>query len=663
MAGFLYQAFVYLVAAVVMVPIAKRLGLGSVLGYLIAGMIIGPILGIVGAETQDLQHYAEFGVVMMLFLIGLELEPRALWGMRHRLLGLGGLQISVTTVLITLAALAMGLYWTVALAVGLTFSLSSTAIVMQTLGEKGLIRTDGGRAAFSVLLTQDIAVIPMLALIPLLAAPALMGGDHAGLSDIVFTAGGASGDVPLNMLDGQPGWIVTLVVLGSVALIVGGGHFLTRPMFGYLAQAKLPEIFTAAALLLVIGIALLMTLVGLSPALGTFLAGVVLANSEYRHELEADIEPFKGLLLGLFFITVGAGMDFGLFAEDALLVIGLTLGLMALKAGVLFTLAKLFRIRGSAGWLFTLSLAQAGEFGFVLLSFTTQNGVIPGELGQLLNLIVTLSMLLTPALFIAYDRLIASRVDSDQPDEDEIDESGPVIIAGLGRFGQVVNRMLLANGHKTVVLDYHNELISGMRRFGVRAFFGDPTRPDLLLAAGIRDARVIVIAVDDRDASVKMVDYVTREHPQVHVVARAYDREHVYRLYAAGARDIVRETFDSSVRAGRYAMLSMGHLPCEAERAARLYVKQDRSDLAELARLWDPDLSMWENEAYAEKAREINQHLNESMMGLRRTLHDKAERSWTPPPPGDVFGDEGAPDRADSASEDGKQSDPARAGD
>ena len=663
MAGFLYQAFVYLVAAVVMVPIAKRLGLGSVLGYLIAGMIIGPILGIVGAETQDLQHYAEFGVVMMLFLIGLELEPRALWGMRHRLLGLGGLQISVTTVLITLAALAMGLYWTVALAVGLTFSLSSTAIVMQTLGEKGLIRTDGGRAAFSVLLTQDIAVIPMLALIPLLAAPALMGGDHAGLSDIVFTAGGASGDVPLNMLDGQPGWIVTLVVLGSVALIVGGGHFLTRPMFGYLAQAKLPEIFTAAALLLVIGIALLMTLVGLSPALGTFLAGVVLANSEYRHELEADIEPFKGLLLGLFFITVGAGMDFGLFAEDALLVIGLTLGLMALKAGVLFTLAKLFRIRGSAGWLFTLSLAQAGEFGFVLLSFTTQNGVIPGELGQLLNLIVTLSMLLTPALFIAYDRLIASRVDSDQPDEDEIDESGPVIIAGLGRFGQVVNRMLLANGHKTVVLDYHNELISGMRRFGVRAFFGDPTRPDLLLAAGIRDARVIVIAVDDRDASVKMVDYVTREHPQVHVVARAYDREHVYRLYAAGARDIVRETFDSSVRAGRYAMLSMGHHPFEAERAARLYVKQDRSDLAELARLWDPDLSMWENEAYAEKAREINQHLNESMMGLRRTLHDKAERSWTPPPPGDVFGDEGAPDRADSASEDGKQSDPARAGD
>ncbi|MHA3977643.1 monovalent cation:proton antiporter-2 (CPA2) family protein [Halovulum sp. GXIMD14794] len=648
MATFLYQAFIYLLAAVIMVPIAKRLGLGSVLGYLIAGMIIGPILGIVGTETQDLQHYAEFGVVMMLFLIGLELEPRHLWGMRHRLLGLGGLQISVTTVLITLAAMAFGLHWTVALAIGLTFSLSSTAIVMQTLGEKGLTRTDGGRAAFSVLLTQDIAVIPMLALIPLLAAPQLIEATDAGLSNIIFTAGGGGED--MNLLEGQPGWIVTLVLLGSVGVIVGGGHFLTRPVFRFLSEAKLPEIFTAAALLLVIGIALLMTVVGLSPALGTFLAGVVLANSEYRHELEADIEPFKGLLLGLFFITVGALINFDAFAQDAFLIVSLTLLVMALKAGVLFSLAKLFRIRGSAGWLFTLSLAQAGEFGFVLVSFTTQNGVIPRETGQLLNMIVTLSMLLTPVLFIAYDKLIASRVDVDRPDDDEIDETGPVIIAGLGRFGQIVNRMLLANGHKTVVLDYHNDLISGLRKFGVRAFFGDPSRPDLLLAAGIRDARVIVIAVDDPEAAVKMVDYVTREHPHVHVVARAYDREHVYRLYAAGARDIVRETFDASVRAGRYAMLAMGHHPFEAERAARLYVKQDRADLADLARLWDPDLTLWENEAYADKAREINQRLNESMMGLRRTLHEKAERAWTPPPKGGTVNrNKGA---ADDANED-----------
>ncbi|WP_112324043.1 monovalent cation:proton antiporter-2 (CPA2) family protein [Oceanibium sediminis] len=630
MEGFLFQAFIYLVAAVVAVPIANRLGLGSVLGYLIAGIVIGPLFGVVGAETQDLQHYAEFGVVMMLFLIGLELEPKALWAMRLRLLGLGGLQIGLTTALIMAAGITFGLYWSIALAVGLTFALSSTAIVMQTLGEKGLTRTDGGRATFSVLLAQDIAVIPMLALIPLLAAPELMNANWGGgISDIRFAAS-AEGSI----LEGQPGWIVTLVLLGSVGIIVGGGHYLTRPVFRFLALAKLPEIFTAAALLLVIGIALLMTLVGLSPALGTFLAGVVLANSEYRHELEADIEPFKGLLLGLFFITVGAGIDFDILAEQALLVIGLTLGMMLIKAAVLFTLAKLFRLRGSAGWLFTLGLAQAGEFGFVLLSFTTQNEVIPRDLGQTLQLMVTISMLLTPALFIFYEKVLATRIDGDVPDEDEIDESGPVIIAGLGRFGQVVNRMLLSNGHKTVVLDSHNELISGLRHFGVRAFFGDPSRPELLLAAGIRDAKVLVVGVDDHDKAVEMVKYVTREHPHVHVVARAYDREHVYKLYAAGARDIVRETFDSSVRAGRYALLALGHHPFEAERAAKAYVKYDRNSLAQLARLWDPDLTVMENEAYSEKARELNARVNAMMMGQVRDADIGNERAWTPPPKG-----------------------------
>jgi len=628
---FLFQAFIYLVAAVISVPVANRLGLGSVLGYLIAGVIIGPVLGLVGgSETQDLQTFAEFGVVMMLFLIGLELEPRALWAMRVRLLGMGGLQVVLTTGLITAAAMALGQPWTIALAIGLVFSLSSTAIVLQTLGEKGLMRTDGGRASFSVLLAQDIAVIPMLALIPLLAAPHLMDSAGAfGLSNIQHTAGGGG----LNLLEGQPGWIVTLALIGTVGGIIVGGHYLTRPMFRFLALAKLPEIFTAAALLLVIGIALLMSLVGLSPALGTFLAGVVLANSEYRHELEADIEPFKGLLLGLFFITVGAGINFDILVDNFLGIIGMTLGMIAIKAGVLFGLARMFRLRGSAGWLFTLGMAQAGEFGFVLLSFTTQNDVIPGPLGATLSLVVTLSMLMTPGLFIFYDRIIAARVDPVDP-EDEIDTTGTVIIAGLGRFGQIVNRMLLSHGHKTVVLDSHNELISGLRNFGVRAYFGDPSRPELLLAAGIKDASAIVIAIDDRDKSVAMVDFICREHPHVHIVARAFDRDHVYRLYAAGARDIVRETFDSSVRAGRYSLVALGHHPFEAEQAARVFVKQDRHDLAELARLWDPGLSALENEAYAEKAREINQRLNEAMMGLRTDAHDSAARSWMPPPKG-----------------------------
>jgi len=329
MGGLLFQAFIYLCAAVIAVPIAKRLGLGSVLGYLLAGIIIGPVIGLVGSETREIQHFAEFGVVMMLFLVGLELQPRMLWQMRNRLIGLGGLQVGITALLIAGATLLMGVYWSVALTIGLIFSLSSTAIVLQTLNEKGLTRTEGGRASFSVLLFQDIAVIPMLALIPLLVLPEL-----AGVAEGKVAAGGHHGE-DISLVAGLPGWAHALVVLGAVATVLLGGHFLSRPMFRFIAESRLREIFTASALLLVIGIALLMTLVDLSPALGTFLAGVVLANSEFRHELESDIEPFKGLLLGLFFITVGAGIDFGVLFADFATIIGLTIGVMGIKGLVL----------------------------------------------------------------------------------------------------------------------------------------------------------------------------------------------------------------------------------------------------------------------------------------------------------------------------------------
>ncbi len=637
------QATIYLAAAVLAVPIANRLGFGSVLGYLIAGVVIGPLLGLVGAETRDLQHYAEFGVVMMLFLIGLELEPRALWAMRVRLIGLGGLQVVVTAAAIMGVSMLLGLTWSIALAIGLVLSLSSTAIVMQTLSEKGWTGTEGGRSAFSVLLSQDIAVIPMLALIPLLAMPELMplpeptgpvigetGAVEMHIDDHHDDDHGGS----MNLLEGLPGWAVTLVVLGSVVVIVLGGHFLTRPIFRFIAYAKLQEIFTAAALLLIIGVALLMSIVGLSPALGTFLAGVVLANSEYRHELEANLEPFKGLLLGLFFITVGAGINFGLLFSNVVVILGLTFGLMALKLAVLYGLGMLFRVNGPARWLFALSLAQAGEFGFVLLSFTTQNAVIPADIAETLLLMVALSMLFTPVLFIAYERLVATKITVEMPEEDEITETGTTIIAGLGRFGQIVNRMLLSQGHKTVVLDYHNDLISDLRKFGVEGYFGDPSRPELLLAAGIRDAKVLVVALDDREKAVQMVQYVTREHPHVKIVARAYDRIHTYQLYAAGARDIVRETFDSSVRAARYALIALGHHPFEVERAARVYTKQDRTNLADLASLWDPELAPTENEAYMARAREINDDLNAAMRGMRTAFHDRSERGWTPPPKG-----------------------------
>ncbi|MEM9431623.1 MAG: cation:proton antiporter [Pseudomonadota bacterium] len=636
MEGILFQAAIYLAAAVLAVPLANRFGFGSVLGYLVAGVVIGPFLGIVGAETQDLQHYAEFGVVMMLFLIGLELEPKTLWAMRVRLVGLGGLQIALTALAVMGVGLFLGLEWSVALAVGLVLSLSSTAIVMQTLSEKGWTGTEGGRSAFSVLLSQDIAVIPMLALIPLLALPEFAPYAGVELVDGAMTRVEAHTDEHhgMSLVEGLPGWAVTLVVLSSVVVIVLGGHYLTRPVFRYIAYAKLQEIFTAAALLLIVGIALLMSLVGLSPALGTFLAGVVLANSEYRHELEANLEPFKGLLLGLFFITVGAGVDFELLANEAGMILGLALGLMLLKFLLLYGLAIAFRITGEARWLFTLSLSQAGEFGFVLLSFSTQSNVIPDTLAAPLNLIIALSMLGTPALFICFEWL-CRRIEAPEAHEpDDISDTGTVIIAGLGRFGQIVNRMLLSQGHKTVVLDYHHELISDLRKLGIEGYFGDPSRPELLLAAGIRDAKVLVVALDDRKKAVQMVRYVMREFPDVKIVARAYDRLHTYQLYAAGARDIVRETFDSSVRAGRYALMALGHHPLDAERAARVYTRQDRTRLKDLAQLWDPAISPSENEAYMQRTREINAELNASMKGMRTAFHDQTERGWTPPPKG-----------------------------
>ena len=388
METFLYQASIYLAAAVIAVPIAARLGLGSVLGYLAAGIVIGPVLGLVGSETQDLQHFAEFGVVMMLFLIGLELEPRALWDMRHKLLGLGGAQIVLTMAAVMAAGMAFGLAWSTALAVGLVLALSSTAIVLQTLSEKGLMQTGGGRSAFSVLLTQDIAVIPMLALMPLLAFPMLaqVGPNGEVLRPSQIEDHGHS----MSLVEGLPGWGVTLVTLGAVAIVILAGIYLIRPLFRFIHHTHLREMYTALALLIVLGIGFLMMLVGLSPALGTFLAGVVLANSEFRHELESDIEPFKGLLLGLFFITVGAGINFGMLFADPLLLIGMTLGLMVLKGVILYGLGLAFKLKGRDQWLFTLSLAQAGEFGFVLLSFSVQQNVLPRGLADQLLLVVAL---------------------------------------------------------------------------------------------------------------------------------------------------------------------------------------------------------------------------------------------------------------------------------
>ena len=657
MGGFFLQAFIFLVAAVVAVPLAKRFGLGSVLGYLIAGVAVGPLVRWAGADVTSLQHFAEFGVVMMLFIVGLELEPQMLWRMKTRLIGLGGLQVALTMGLVTGAAYLFGQPLSVALAIGMIFALSSTAIVLQTLNEKGLAATEGGRASFSVLLFQDIAVIPMLALLPLLALPELTAEVAQHGAD---TAHGAAGDVgehasdhhgdghdgetaghgdahhgpDLNLVASLPPWAQAIAVLASIAAVVLGGHYLSRPIFRYIAQARLREVFTAAALLLVVGIALLMTLVGLSPALGAFLAGVVLATSEFRHELESDIEPFRGLLMGLFFITVGAAIDFNLLFANAAVVFGLTIGLIALKAGVLFGLAKLFRLPTREGWLFMLGLAQAGEFGFVLISFSLQNSVIPLDVSQMLSLIVTLSMMLTPALFILYDKLAAWREvqGGDEREADEINETGVAIIAGLGRFGQIVNRMLLSNGFKTVVLDHRADLVDNLRKFGVRGFYGDATRPDLIHAAGLEHAKMLVVAIDDRERATQLVEHARREQPDIHIIARAFDRHHVYELYAAGANDIVRELFDSSVRAGRYALRALGLHPYDVAKREKVFVDFDRTTLRRLAQVWDPAVNVIDNEEYIAVARERNTMEEAAMQGARTELHDRTERGWTPPP-------------------------------
>jgi len=635
MTNLLLVACLFLAAGVIAVPIASRFGLGSVLGYLIAGIIISPVLYTLGIDVVAIQHIAEFGVVMMLFLVGLELEPRMLWEMKSRLLGLGGLQVFLTTALVTAIAMFFNLPWSISLAIGLVLALSSTAIVLQTLNEKGLMKSDGGQAGFSVLLFQDIAVIPMLALIPLLAMPELMDSATSVTSDATHTTSNENGGhgANFNLIEHISGWQRMLITIGAIAAVILGGHYLVRPLFRYIALANLREIFVATALLLVVGIALLMSLVGLSPALGTFLAGVVLATSEYRHELESDIDPFKGLLLGLFFITVGASINFALLSDNLALILGLTTGLIVLKAGVLLSLSYIFNVGGSNRWLFSLSLAQAGEFGFVLLTFTVANQVIPQSIADKLLLVVALSMLLTPLLFIIFDKLIAPKFThaTEERAADVIDKKAKIIVAGIGRFGSVVNRILTSSGYKTVVVDYSAKQLETFKKFGIQAFYGDASRPDLLHAAGIAEADVLIVAIDDESQITEIVKYVHENYPNVHIVARALDRHHVYTLYAAGAADIIRDTFDSATRAGRSTLEALGMPREAAEEQIQNFVMFDRYVLREVAEVHIPGVAAADNPAYIDKVKELIPLQDAVMQGEKSALEALREQHYNTP--------------------------------
>ncbi len=601
-----FQAFVYLTAAVITVPISKRLGLGSVLGYLIAGVIIGPFgLRLVGQEGQDVMRFAEFGVVMMLFLVGLQLQPDLLWRMRMPIVGLGGLQMIANVVLLSGVGLLLGLSWQTALAISLILPLSSTAIGVQTLTERGLMRTPGGQSAFSVLLFQAVAVIPILALLPLLAAnPAV---DQAAAQT------------------GLAGWQQTLLVITTVAGIVVGGRFLMRPVFRFIAATRLREIFTATALLLVVGITLAMQAVGLSPALGTFVAGVVLAESEYRHELMSTIEPFQSLLLGLFFLSVGASIDFNLVLGQPLLIVGLIIGVSIFKSGLLIGLGTLFKLGLSQSILFAFALVQGDEFAFVLFSFAAQSNVLSENLAGILVAVVALSMLLSPLFMIAYDRLIEPRfaTASDEREADEIDDNeNPVIIAGFGRFGQIVGRLLLANGCSITVLEHNPAQIELLRRFGWKVFYGDASRIDLLYAAGADQAKLLVIAIDDSEKILEMVDLARKHFPGLKLLARAIDRRHAYELIRREVDVIQRETFSSALDMGVEALKLLGVRSYRAHRAAQTFRHHDEEALHDMAAMAEDD------SALMARSRQLSEDLEQILQSDEREMDHEVDRAW-----------------------------------
>ncbi|HWP09465.1 MAG TPA: glutathione-regulated potassium-efflux system protein KefC [Polyangiaceae bacterium] len=590
------RALVYLTAAVVCVPIASRLKLGSVLGYLAAGLLIGPYgLHLVRDPAATLR-FAEIGVVLMLFVIGLELELSHLLTLRKAVFGGGSLQLVAAAIPLGGAALLVGLPWQAALVVGLALGLSSTAVSMQTMSERNLTATPVGRTAFAVLLFQDIAAIPLLAIVPLLAA-APGGGDGSRAE-------------------------AALKAFGAIAAVVVIGRFLTRPILRVLAKTGLREVFSGFALLLVLGIALLMSSVGISMALGAFLAGVLLAGSEYRHALESDIEPFRGLLMGLFFIAVGMSIDLGLLAREPLFIALLIVGFQLLKLLALRLIARPLGVAAPERWLLAALLAQGGEFAFVVFGVARSARLLPGEWDARLTLAVALSMALTPLLLMLHDRLFA-RPDQQNREADTIeDASAEVIIAGFGRFGQIVGRLLFASGIKATVLDFDPDQIELLKRFDFRVYYGDATRLDLLEAAGAARAKLLVLAIDDPEASVRLVENVKEHFPKLQIVARARNISHWQALRSRGVAKVERETFESAILVGRRALETLGVRPYEARERADLFRNHNLRTLEDV-------LPHWQNEeARTNLARSAREQLERQMEEDRASIATESGHGW-----------------------------------
>jgi glutathione-regulated potassium-efflux system ancillary protein KefC len=595
----LLNACVYLGAAVIVVPLAKRLGLGAVLGYLLAGILIGPYGFRLISEVEDALHFAEFGVVLLLFLIGLELEPSRLWSLRRPIFGWGGAQVGAVTAVLFGAAVLAGVDWKLALIAGLGLSLSSTAIALASLQERNLMPTPAGQASFSILLFQDIAAIPMIAIVPLLGVADDTGGGNA--------------------------WLAALKVAAVLAGIIVGGRFLVRPLLRIIAKTDAREIFTAFALLLVIAISLLMQWVGLSMALGAFMAGVLLADSEYRHALETDLEPFKGLLLGLFFIAVGMSVDFAVFLAHPGPILGLVAAFQVLKIAVLYGLSRALHIARGQHLQFALLLSQGGEFAFVVFGAAATARVFAEDVASILVVVVALSMVVTPLVLMAYDRLAAARqgarrkpaADAIEPNEDH------VIVAGFGRFGQIVGRFLYASGVRLTVLDHDPDQVDVLRRFGFKVFYGDATRADLLRAAGAARARAVVVAIDDIEDSLALVETVRRDYPGLPIFARARNVTHCYQLMDRGVSVIERETFESAIKLGRSVLTAgLGHSAYRTRQAANKFRKYNLQSLMAVYPYYK------DRETYASMAKRAREELETMIARDRRAVEDESAHDW-----------------------------------
>jgi monovalent cation:proton antiporter-2 (CPA2) family protein len=587
----------YLAAAVIAVPIAHRLGLGSILGYLLAGVLVGPfVLGWVGHFSSEVMNVSEFGVIMMLFLVGLELEPGKLWRMRGTIFGLGGSQVIVTAFALAFPAMLLGLSFPAALGAGLILSLSSTAVVLPSLQERNLTQTAGGRAAFGVLLSQDIAVIPILALLPFLA------GSRLETEAARLTSG---------MLPPLPPAWHTLLIVGSVLAIILAGRFIVRPFFRIIATTHLQELFTAAALLIVIGIVLLMDTVGLDPALGAFLGGVVLADSEFRHQIEADIGPFKGLLLGIFFVAVGASINFSYFLAQPALVAGIVVGLIAIKFAVLWILARLFGFDRSSSLLFSFALAQGDEFAFVLFPSSVALGVLSIAWSNIFVLAVAISMALTPFLLMFDAKIVQPRFvqPKRKREADVITETTDVLLIGFGRFGNIVGRVLKANGIPTTILDFDGEQIDTLCELGLKAYYGDATRLEILRTAGAERCKLLLIMIDSEDATLRIVDLAQKHFPQAKILARARDRSHAYRLVKKNVPYIFHEMQGSALELALQTLKELGYSSARAREIADIFEQHEYNSIRELANFEG-------EEGYFRRAREQIEILERALSAL-----------------------------------------------